>query len=169
MRKILQLSLLAVNFLAVGMSTTAAQQQIAYVDSDALLSELPARKQMDVELESFRKQLNAQVEEEQKKMQLYVQEVAAKIQNGELSPKQQQEEETKVQEMRTALQAKALQADQKLSEKEQELSKPIIDSFNAALKKVAEDNGYTYIVDKQMFLYLGGGIDVTEQVRAAMQ
>lgn len=169
MRKILQLSLLMVSFLAIGATTVSAQQQIAFVDSDALLSELPARQQMDVELESFQKQLNAKIEEEQKKLQLYVQNISSKIQNGELSPKQQKEEEAKVQEMRTELQKKALKADQDLAKREQELSQPIIDNFNAALQKVAEENGYAYIVDIKMFLYFGGGVDATEAVRAAMQ
>lgn len=169
MRKILQLSLLTMSFLAISTSAVLAQQQVAFVDSDALLSELPARQQMEVELESFQKQLNAKVEEQQKKLQLYIQDVSGKIQNGELSPKQQQEEEAKVQEMRTELQKKALEADQDMARKEQELSQPIIDSFNAALRTVAEEKGYAYILDKKMFLYFGGGVDATEEVRAAMQ
>lgn len=168
MRKILQLSLLAMSFLAISAADLVAQQQIAYVDSDALISELPAKKQMDIELESFQKQLNAKLDEERQKFQLYVQDISAKIQNGELSPKQQQEEEAKAKEMQTEVQKLALKAEQDIAKKEQELSQPIIDSFNAALKKVAEDNGYAYIVDKKLFLYFGGGVDATEQVRAAM-
>lgn len=168
MRKILNLSLLTISFVALTASVSIAQQQIAFVDSDAILSELPERKQMEVELESYQKQLSAKVEEEQKKLQLYYQEVMTKVQAGDLSPKQQQDEETKVQQMQTDLQRNALEADQKLAQKEQELSKPIVDKFNAALKKVAEEKGYAYIVDKKMFLYFGGGVDATADVRAAM-
>lgn len=169
MRKILQLSLLAMSMLMLGTTVSHAQQQIAYVDSEALLAELPARKQMDIELESFQKQLNAQIEEERQKLALYIQDIRMKIENGELSPKQQQEEEAKFQDMQTELQKNALKADQDLARKEQELSQPIIDSLNAALKQVADENGYAYIVDIKMFLYFGGGVDATELVRAAMQ
>jgi outer membrane protein len=169
MRKILNLSILTISVLALTATISFAQQQIAYVDSEAILADMPERKAMDVELESYQKQLSAQVEEEQKKLQLYYQEVMAKVQRGELSPKQQQEEEAEVQKMQTEVQKTALKADQDLAKKEQDLSAPILAKFNAALESVAKDNNFAYIVDKKLFLYLGGGIDATEKVRAAMQ
>ena len=56
MRKILQIALLSLGIMFTGFTTSYAQK-IAYVDSDAILTELPAKKQMDVELENFRKEL----------------------------------------------------------------------------------------------------------------
>ena len=87
---------------------------------------------------------------------------------GDMSPKEQKEAEAQMQEKQQNLKELTAQAEFKLVQKEQELSKPIIDRFNAALKKVAEEKGYAYIVDKKMFLYMGGGIDATEDIKAAM-
>lgn len=167
MRKILQLSVLGAFLLMLG-STGLSAQEIAYVNSEKLLAELPARKLMQTELENYRSELEKGLEEEDTAMKTYVADVMNKINEGELSPVQQKEAETEISKLQIKMKQLTAEAERKYAQKEQELSKPIIDSFNAALKKVAEEKGFAYIVDKKVFLYLGGGVDVTEDVKAAM-
>lgn len=167
MRKILQLSLLGAFFLMLG-STGLSAQQIAYVDSEKLLAELPARKIMMTELENYRTELEKELEADDTAFKTFVADVMNKINGGEMSPKQQTEAEAEIQAKQQKMKELTAQAEFKLAQKEQELSKPIIDSFNAAMKKVAEEKGYAYIVDKKMFLYMEGGIDATEDIKAAM-
>jgi outer membrane protein len=167
MRKILQLSLLSAFLLVLG-STGLSAQEIAYVNSEKLLAELPARKLMETELENYRSELEKALEEEDIAMKTYVADVMNKINIGELSPVQQKTAETEIAKLQLKMKQLTSEAEQKYAQKEQALSKPIIDSFNAALKKVAEEKGFAYIVDKKVFLYLGGGVDVTEDVKAAM-
>ena len=112
MRKIVQLSLLSVFFLALGMTSVSAQQKIAFVDSDAILGELPARKQMEVELKNYRDQLQKQLAGQEEELRKYVAGIAEKAQKGELSPLQQQTEEAAIQQKQQDLQKKALEADQ---------------------------------------------------------
>ena len=80
MRKILQLSLLSFLFLAMGMTSAIAQQKIAYVDSDAILSELPAKKQMDVELQNYREQLQKALASQEEELRTYVSGIAQRAQ-----------------------------------------------------------------------------------------
>lgn len=168
MRKILQLSLLGAFFLMLG-STGLTAQQIAYVDSEKLLAELPDRQIMLTELENYRSELEKELEVEDAAFKEFVADVMSKINAGDLSPKQQTEAEAEIQTKQQSIKTLTAQAEFKLAQREQELSQPIIDRFNAALKTVAEEKGYAYIVDKKMFLYMGGGIDATEAIKAAME
>ncbi len=170
MKKLLPVSFLTICLVLLGSSFVSAQTStvVAYVDGDKILSELPAKLEMDKQLIALRETLEADLAEKEAAFQAYVQDIQDKVKNGELSPKQRAEEDQKIKDQRLELQKEAIVADQELGKKEQELTQPIVDSFNAALAKVAQEKGYAYIVDKKLFLYLGGGIDATEDVKAAM-
>jgi len=82
-----------------------------------------------------------------------------------MPPIEQQEAEAKLKKMQEDLQLEAGKADQKLAEKEQVLTKPLYDKFNAALEKVATAKGFAYIIDIKVALYSGGGTDATDFVK----
>lgn len=155
-----------VAFMAFG--TTASAQKIAYIVSESIVPEMPAYKKAKSEVEAYGKQLQKVLEAEQKKAQDYYQEIMAKAERGELTPKQEQEAQAKLQTMQADLQKQAADADRKLAEKEGSLTKPLYEELDNALKKVAKENKYTYILDKKFLLYSEGGIDATAQVKAAL-
>ena len=76
--------------------------------------------------------------------------------------------QVKLQEMQASLQKEATEADQKLAKKEGELTKPLYEELDAAIKKVAKENKYTYIFDKKFLLYSESGIDATAKVKTAL-
>ena len=149
-------------------STSVQAQKIAYIDSDAIIVEMPAYKRAKSEVEAYGKQLQKQLEGQQKEMQDYYTEVAQKNEEGVLNRKQQEEAKVKLEKMQLDLQKKAQEADQKLLAKEQELTKPMYEELDAAIKKVAKENSYGYVVDKKFLLYVGGGIDATEKVKTTL-
>lgn len=150
----------------LGFTTTAtAQQKIAHINSDLIISEMAEYKQAKANVESFSQILQKQLEADQKKIEAYYTEVSGKVQRGEMTPIEQKEAETKLGQMQQQLQKDAAGADQKLAEKEAEMTKPLYDKFNAALEKVAEANGFAYIMDVKLALYSKGGIDATELVK----
>ena len=155
-------------FMAFGTTTATAQQKIAYVVSENIVPEMPAYKRAKSEVEAYGKQLQKVLEAEQKKMQEYYQEVMQKANEGNLTPKAEQEAQAKLQEMQASLQKQAAEADQKLAQKEGELTKPLYEELDKALKKVAKENGYAYILDKKFLLYSEGGIDATAKVKTAL-
>lgn len=158
--------LLCVVCLAVAPSAQA--QNIAYVDMEQIIENMPDYKRVKSELESYQKVLEKQLQAEEKKMQDYYASVMKQIQEGTMPPVQQKEAETKLMKMQEDLQKKALDAEKQLQTKEEALSKPLYDKLNAAIKTVAQANKYAYIVDKKLLLYSDGGIDATPKLKAQL-
>ena len=165
--RLLTLSILFFFFFTATVSVNA-QTKIAYIVSEDIVPEMPAYKRAKSEVEAYGKQLQKILEGKQLEAQQYYEDIMRKAQNGELTPKQEQEAQTKLQEMQANLQKEAADADQKLVTKEGELTKPLYEELDAALKKVAKEKGYAYILDKKFLLYSEGGIDATEQVKTAL-
>ncbi len=146
-------------------STLSAQQKIAYVDTDEVLTSMPAYAQTKKDLEAFQKARVYEIEQDKKMIAKYYKEVIEQMQSDLISPKQQQEAEEKLQKMQADLERKTNEADQQLLKKEEALTKPLYAEFEAALKAVAQKNNYTYILDKKMTLFTSRGIDATEQMK----
>jgi len=150
----------------LGLSNTVqAQQKIAHVKADELLSLMPEYKQAKSEVETYSKALQGLLLDQQNAIETYYNEVSQKMSAGGMSPLEQKEAEAKLAKMQADLQEEAGKADQKLADKEQALTKPIFEKFNGALDKVAKANGFAYILDIKVALYSGGGTDATELVR----
>ena len=147
-----------------------AQSNIGYVNSVALLQEIPEVKQADANLKDLQTQLEkkgqSMVEEFQKKYQ----ELQVKEQNGELSPKMLEEEGARLQEEQTKIQQYEQDMQKQLAEKQQTLLQPILDRVNAQIAEVAKEEGMNFILDSsnQVLLYADETKDVTEKVRAKL-
>lgn len=168
MKNIFKLIPVLVVIALMAFGTTANAQKIAYIVSEDIVPEMPAYKRAKSEVEAYGKQLQKILETKQKEAQDFYQETMEKAQRGELTPKQQQEAEAKLQELQANLQKEAADADKKLMDKEGELTKPLYEELDAALKKVAKENEYSYILDKKFLLYSEGGIDATSKVKTAL-
>lgn len=142
-----------------------AQGQIAYVDTDEVITAMPDYKTTQKSLETFQEKLVQELEEEKRAIAKYYTGVIEQVKLGTITPKQQQEAEAKLQKMQTDLQLKTNQADQRLLDKEKSLTAPLYQQFEEALAAVAKKNSYSYILDKKLMLYSGGGIDATEQMK----
>lgn len=153
---------------AVFAESAHAQMNIAYVDAESVVPELPEYKQMESELAAYNKVLEKQLQTEGKKFQDYYQDVMQKVQAGVLSPQQQKEAEGKLQKMQEDLQKKEVEAQTQLNAKRAELSKPVEQKIQDALKAVAKANNYTYIINKQAFLYVDESIDATAKLKAQL-
>ena len=165
MKKVFRLFPLFALIAMMAFSVDANAQKIAYVDADKIIPEMPAYKRAKSEVEAYGKQLQKIIEGKQTEGQQYLQDISAKAQRGELTPKQEQEAQAKLQEMQANLQKEAMEAEQKLAKKEAD---SLYEEFNAALKKVATANSYGYILDKKLLLYSDGGIDATAKVKTAL-
>jgi len=60
-------------------------------------------------------------------------------------------------------------AENSMAEQQQKLMAPIQEKLEKAIMSVADENGYTYVMDSQAFLYRGNNaIDATEKVKAKL-
>ena len=83
--------------------SVSCQQKIAYVDVESIIKGLDAYKQIQMDLEIYQQQLVRQLDKEKKAIAAYYKQVLSDIQVGKLTPKQQQEAESKLQQQQIEL------------------------------------------------------------------
>mgnify|MGYP001211795349 CR=1 FL=1 len=145
-------------------------QKFGYLNSQALMAELPEVKQADATLQALQTQL-------EKKGQLMVQELESKYkdlqrkeQSGEISPKALEEEARKLKEQEGELSKYEQDVQKQLMSRRQELLQPVVDKLNNAIKQVATEGQFTYIFDSSagILLYAQESLDVTAQVKTKL-
>lgn len=155
-------------FVLFASQSAIAQQKVAYIDSESIIPLMPEYVRAKSEVEAYGKQLERQLKSKEEAMAKYYQDIMAKAQNGELTPKQEEEAQAALAKMQEDLQKAAAQADESLVAKEAELTKPMYEKFDSALKAVAKAKGYSYILDKKLLLYSEGGIDATSELKTQL-
>ena len=150
------------------MVNTIQAQKFGYVNSSAILAELPQVKQADAELEALQKQLQKRGQKMVEDLQSKYAAIQKKVADGVLSPLQQQQEGQKLE----AEQQKIAQFEQdmvaQVQKKRESLLGPILENVNTAIKNVAKENGYTFIFDSQVLLYAEDAGDVSSKVKAKL-
>ncbi len=166
MKQYIQLTFVALLLLVATASATA--QKFGYVNSAEILSELPAMKAAESNLEAMQKQLQKKGQAMVQSFQTDYQALQAEAQEGTMSPKQQQEAAAKLQvrEEEIGKFEQSMMAD--LQKKRTELLEPIYDDINKAIEEVAKENGYQFIFDQQVLLYGEESQDVSAMVKAKL-
>ena len=166
MKKFFQLALLAV--LVFATTATASAQKFGYVNAAEILSELPAMKAAESNIEQLQKQL-------QKKGQTMVQTfqtdyvaLEERVGRGELAPKQQQEEAAKLEKRQQEIAQFEQEMVGDLQKKRAELLEPIYKQVNEAIEAVAKEEGYQFIFDQQTLLYGQETADISAQVKTKL-
>ena len=152
-------------------TTSVSAQKFGYMNSQLILSEMPAVKMANSNLENFQKQLQKKGQAMYNSLKAKYTKLSEQEQSGQIAPvelEQQsallKQEETKIYEFEQKMQ-------QDVAEKRQTLLQPIYDKVNTATKTVAEENGYQYIFDISVggiLLYAEETLDVTAQVKAKL-
>lgn len=123
----------------------AAQQKIGYINANELIMSMPERDSAAAQVEAKRQEFIRQSEELQvefnKKYEAFT------TQQATLSTLIRQTKEAELQDMSKNIETFNAAADQELTRINQELFQPILESAQAAIKEVALENGFTYILD----------------------
>lgn len=168
MKKFFQISaLFVVLFLT---ANTADAQKFGYINSAAVLAELPEVQQMRSNLESLQKQLQKKGQQMMTDYQTKQQEAIAKQQNGTLAPVEEKQVLEDLQKKEQEIMKFEQEMQQKLGTKEQELLSPILEKVNNAIQNVAKTEGYQFIFDTSsgVLLYADEAQDVTAKVKAKL-
>ena len=164
------------NWIKVGFLTLALlgamnfvqAQKFGYVNSAAILADMAEVKQADANLEALQQQLQKKGQGMLEKLQTDYAEVRRKVDSGELSPIQQEEEGKRLQ----AEEAKIAQFEQdmikQVQDKREELLGPIYEKVNNAISDVAKENGYQFIFDQGVLLFAEESQDVSAMVKAKL-
>jgi outer membrane protein len=145
MKKIV-LSLLAVFML----SSVALSQKYAFVDMNYILSEIPtykeAQKQLDDLSEKWQKEIEAKYKEIEAKYKTYQQE---QILLPEDTKRQREQEIFESEKAAKELQKKRFGVDGSMFQKRKELIEPIQDEIYKAIKTMAKEKGYDFVMEKE--------------------
>ncbi len=170
MKFILKAGMFSLLFLLAFQQGSAQSKKLGYINSAAILAEMPEVKQMQANLEGFQAQLQKKGEQMVSEYQQKQQDAIQRKQQGTLSPVEEEQLLKELQEKEQAIYAYQAEMQQKLAEKEQTLLKPILEKINAAIQEVAQSEGYAYIFDLSTgaILYADESLDLTEKVKAKL-
>lgn len=150
------------------MTLSVQAQKFGYVNSAEIMAELPDVKQADSQLEALQKQLQKKGQGMVEKIQTDYAALQQKVQRGELSPKQQEEEAGKLEAAQTEIQQFEQEMVDQIQKKRAELMQPILDKVNTAIQDVAKENGYQFIFDEAVLLYKEDSQNVTALVKGKL-
>lgn len=129
----------------VGIGANAQTQKIGHINSLELLSIMPEMKKAQDEVkayaQTFEEQLTKMQTEYKQKIEAYQAE-AAKMSDAikEVKAKEIQDLESRIVNLNKS-------GEKKVQEKEQTLTAPILQKADVAIKAVAKENGFSYIID----------------------
>jgi len=166
MKNILRVAAIFIFCFAVAANVQA--QKFGYINSAALLAEMPKVKQADSNIEAYQKQLEKRYQQDVQALQQMYMDIQAKVNEGSLSPKQQEEEAAKLRTKEEEIRKFEADSQQQLLKKREELVQPILDEVNTAIQAVAKENGYQFIFDEQVLLYKDPAMDITKLVKTKL-
>ncbi len=143
-------------------------QKYGYLNSAAIMAEMPEVKQMQSNLQALQTQLQKKGQQMVQEYQQKEQDAITRKERGELSPKQEEEMLAELQKMQQDIMNFQQEMQRTLAEKEQELMQPIYEKIQKAIEEVAKEHGYTMIFDAAALLYAEESADVSALVKAKL-
>ncbi|MCX7798403.1 MAG: OmpH family outer membrane protein [Melioribacter sp.] len=149
-------------------SISFAQLKIGYVDSDAIMKQLPeyqdAQKKLDAIIKEWQEELSKMEKEWKAKYDDYEK---RKLILSDQRRVQIEKELVQLEEQISKFRQEKFGVRGELFQKQEELNKPILNRIFNAIKDVAKENNYDFIFDRSgdiLFLYAKEEYDVTNLV-----
>lgn len=151
-------------------STAAFSQKFGYLNSAALLAEVPEVKQADANLKAFQTQLMKKGQEMAKDLQEKAALLERKKEQGTISPRDYQAQMAKLQEEEEAIGKYEQEVYNRLAKKREEEYRPILDRVNKAMEEVAREHGFLLVFDSstQVVVYAEESLDLAPLVKAKL-
>lgn len=125
--------------------TTAQNQKIGHINTSDLLQIMPGRDSAKIVLEQYAQSLQQDLQQYQQEFKAkYEKYLAEEASMPKLMKETRQEE---LMQMEERIRKYQENAQKELQAKEQKLLQPILERAQNAIDKVAEENGFTYILD----------------------
>lgn len=121
--------------------------KVGHLDQKAILQNIPEWKLAEKQFEDYLNMKKKMLEDKQKSLQAMIADYETRKHLGNLSPKLEEELIVKIQTEEKNFQQLQATAQEEVNKKEQELTAPIQKRLNEALKAVAREGNYTYIID----------------------
>ncbi|MBN2237081.1 MAG: OmpH family outer membrane protein [Bacteroidales bacterium] len=166
MKNILKAFVVVLLFVAgVSAQAQTATVKIGYVDFAQIVSVMPGQDSINQKLQAHVSSLEAQLKAMQTEYEAKLNDYQAK--QATMSQIIKQTKEKEIMDLQQRIEAFNQQAQYEIQNKQMELTQPLIDRIQNAIKAVGKENGFTYILNgnEQIILYSDGGINVLPLVK----
>jgi outer membrane protein len=139
------LKLITATFIALAPITAVAQSNVAHINVQQLISEMPEVIAAQNELAKLEKDYTTQIDNAFKEFQTKAQSYSADAANQTDITNQARQKE--LESMQTNLQEFRDSAAQELQKKQMDLMTPLLEKARDAITKVGKDQGFNYVID----------------------
>jgi outer membrane protein len=163
MKKVFSTLVLSVMALLVFSSNVKAQNKIGYVSVDEVLSIMPEIKKVQNELASYDSSLQINYSETLK--EYLAKDSSFKVDSPRLTPAVRKAKESDLEKLAGELNNFQQNYQNMVTEKRNELMKPVVEKAVNTIKEVAKTGGYTYVFAKDALLVQPEGDDLLPLVK----
>jgi len=150
-----------------GNTPSYAQLKIRFINSQRILNEYPEAQEIQKKLDELR----ASYEKEYNEMLQQYDQMAKELESQSLllSPEKKAEKEKQLQELGMKIERyrqEKLGPEGEFFQQNKKLTQPLFDKINQVIQKVAQDEGYDYILDvvQGVVLYAKPEYDITDRI-----
>tara|TARA_B100000963_G_scaffold215989_1_gene188394 strand:- start:184 stop:687 length:504 start_codon:yes stop_codon:yes gene_type:complete len=122
-----------------------SQSNVAHIDSQSLISQMPEVKEAQAQIEKLQKTYQTEIEASMKEYQTKLQTYSADAQNQTDVTNQARQKE--LQGMEQNIQQYQQTAAQDIQQKQADLLRPLIEKARTAIQNVARAQGFDYVID----------------------
>ena len=167
MKRLTKVLVLLVLALGISFGANAQSQKIGYVDSQTIIDLMPESAKIKQDLQAYYAELQAELQamatEYQNKMREY------EANSATMSNILRQSKEKEIMDLQGRIQDFQANAESDLAEKQDELSKPMLDKIKNAIDDVVKAKGLAYVFEKTVILSIGDtAIDITPDVKVKL-
>jgi outer membrane protein len=145
MNKILTVALGLFTAFTVNSNGFAQALKLGHLNSQELLASMPGTKAADQKLQEFNKTLESQLKSMSTEYQTKVEQF--KSQEASMAEAIKQAKIKEIQDLEARIQEFQQSAQESIQKKKQEFYSPVLKQAEEAIKAVAKENGYSYILD----------------------
>lgn len=127
---------------------TPAEVSIGYTNIELILAAMPARSAVDADVQKYYATLMKDYEAYQESAKVSYNNYQSEKDSGTLSEASLKELESELMSMNDTLNAKGAEMEEKALARKNELLTPVLNKLLAAISKVADENGFTYILNQ---------------------
>ncbi len=149
--KIRSMKKLFLVLLLAGAAMSVSAQKYGHLNFGNLIALMPETKKADEQLKVLRDSLVAKGEVMAKAFQEKYIAALQEVQEGKLSPLQQQKMQEELEREQQNLANYEQEVGQKVQARREELLKPIIDKAEKAIEDISKENGYVLVFDTSVF------------------
>jgi outer membrane protein len=165
MKNILKAFAVIVLFIASISVQAQSNVKIGYIDFAQVVSLMPGQDSINTKLQAH----VASLESQMKAMQSEYESKVNDYQSAQATMSQiiKQTKEKEIVDLQQRIEAFNQSAQAEIQKKQMELTQPLIQRIQRAIKAVGKENGFTYILNgnEQIILYSDGGINVMPLVK----